>query len=226
MVARKTRAPVKRRRMFKRSRVRRPIYSKPSSNNFMTVQRKFYVGSWTPGTASTSDFWRYVTVSLAVLPSVAEFTSLFDSYRIKSFMYEYRPRYDGFDGSNTTDVVPPGITNQSGCMMHVMIDPRSHTVPSGVYNSTTINSFLENGKVKSFNLNKPVKVLVKYPMIQHQGGVGALNQRILAPWIQTDSTSTSHYGFHVFMSDVNMTGSFGQTVDIFVTLNLQFKAQK
>lgn len=156
------------------------------------------------------------------MPNFGELASLFDQYRVYALKYTFRPRYDGFQGQDTTDTTLPGVTNQGKTYIHVVNDPKSTISPSGVYNSTTLNSFFEQGRVKSYNGNRPFSVYFKPSVADDADGVN-IAKYVRAPWLNVGVTGIIHRGFHSFAQDINLTGVFGQSWDIFVTPYMMFK---
>ena len=212
----------KRRRVFSRI-PRAPRYS---AVNVVRAKRTFFLENWTPSTGVTSGFWRYYTPSLSQLPSAAEFQALFDMYKISAIKLVLRPRYDNFDGSNTTDTTLPGVTNQGGTNVHVLIDPDSTTVvPTGTYTSTNLNTFLENGSVRSYTGNRPITIYWK-PKVGDAMALG--ESRVRPKWMGTSATPSTliHHGVHIFLQDTNLTGTFNQSFDVFVTYYMMFKSLK
>lgn len=220
-----------RKRTYKRKRpayrkrkmnISRPRMSRPPVFN---VTRTSYLTNWSPNTTGTSGFWQYLQANLNNISNVSEYTALFDTYRINSIKFTFRPRYDSFAGNDTTDTTLPGVTNQGTTDVHVVIDPKSLVGPSGSYNSTTLNAFLENGKVKTYSGTKPFSVFIKYPCILDDVNASGSVLIRRAPFLRTSSPAILHRGVHVFMQDTNLTGVFGQSFDIFVTMNMTFKGQ-
>lgn len=217
----------RRTRKLRRKMMRKPLMLRKTPRlNVLNVKRTAWIESWTLSTASTVGFWRYYQFTVANIPSSAEFTNLFDTYRIKGVRITFRPRYSGFSGNDTTDTTLPGITNQAGNYVHVINDPYSTVTPSGTYTTTNLNSFLENGNVKTYNGNKPFSVYVSKPTIDTYRGGTATASRVKAPWMQTTAANQPHNGVHVFLQDTNMTGTSGQTFDVFYTIYAQFKNLK
>jgi len=190
------------------------------------VTRKFWLLNWSPATTVTNDFWRYLTIRFADIPNSGEYGVMFDQYRINSVTWTFQPRYDGFAGNDTTDTTLPGVTNQGTTYAHVVIDPSSSQTPAGVYNATQLNTFLENGKVKTYNGTKPFKFTIKYPMISEDinGSTNSAYRR--AKFISVNQNTIAHRGAHVFLQDVNLTGAFGQSFDVFVEVSLTLKGQR
>lgn len=190
------------------------------------VQRTFWLQAWAPSTATTAGFWQYWTTSPSQIPNITEYTALFDKYKVMSIKFTFRPRYDNFAGNDTTDTTLPGTTAQGGTNMHVIIDPTSNVTPSGTYDSANLNRFLENGKVRSYTGNKPISVYIKYPCVAEDTN-GTANARYeRAKWYSTNLPGVQHRGFHAFLQDTNLTGTFNQTFDVFVTYNIVFRGSK
>lgn len=211
---RRKRAGVRRRRGGRSmvARVPRPLRMLPS---VMKLKRKWWSGNWTLSTGSTSGFWRYFQVSLQDMPSNSDVTNLFDQYKIYGVRYELHPRYDNFAGNDTIDTTLPNVTNQAGNMVHVVNDPRSVVIPTGTYTSSTLNTFMEQGKVRTHRGYKPI-IIYHRPTISQTQTTGA--RQITAPWLQTANTNIAHSGAHVFLQDVNLTGTSGQSYDLYITI--------
>lgn len=221
---RKARAPRSRRPAKKaRMTLSRPLRAKAPS---MTIHRKFWAFNWSPATTVTNDFWKYFSQQLTNLSDYAQYTAIFDKYRVNSMKFTLLPRYDSFAGNDTTDTTLPGVTNQAGVCVHVVIDPSTTITPSGSYNSSTLNLFLENGRVKTYSGNKPINFTVKYPMISDDVNGTASAKCIRAPFLNVTQITTPFRGAHVFVQDVNFTGVFGQSFDVFCEMSITFKGMK
>lgn len=212
---RRKRTTLRRRRINRRRimRVSRPLRM-PSM--VMKFKRKFWLYNWTLNTATTIGFWRYLNLTLNDMPASTEITNLFDQFKISGIRYELHPRYDTFGGENTTDTTLPGVTNQAGNKVHVVNDPRSALTPTGTYTTATLNSFMEQGKVRTYSGNRTIVIYHKPTIVQ---SLPTGSRVIKAPWLQTsNSTTVSHFGAHVFLQDINLTGVTGQSYDVFATL--------
>jgi len=198
----------------------------PRLDTKVTVSRTWYSANWTPSTGSTAGFWQYLSTTASAIPNIAEYVALFDSYKVNSLKFILRPRYDSFAGNDTTDTTLPGVTNQAGNNVHVIIDPRSAVTPSGTYTSANLNSFLENGKVRTYQGQKPIVINVKYPCIVDDINNTPNTQFEKCKFLSVLNTGVTHRGAHVFIQDVNLTGVFGQAYDIFVTASITFKGMK
>lgn len=213
------RSPIKRRRYNMSGKTR----SRSMGGRVMSFKRTFCIGNVVPSTAATTSFWNYNQVTFATMPSNTEFVALFDQYKINGFKTTWRPRYDNFAGNDTVDTTLPGTTAQGLTNVHIINDPMSSINPTGTYSYTTLNTFLENGSVKSYTGTKPFSVYVK-PTIENSLATGVT--RIKAPWIDTKNATVPHFGYHSFMNENNMTGVFNQTFDLFVTLYFQCRGSR
>lgn len=213
---------IKRRRYsFPRKRVPTWRYALRSPQVFKFKRTYRATTGWVPGTAAVSDYWKSLAWSLSGLPSASELTSLFDQYRITGIKVTVRPRYDSFAGNDTTDTTLPGVTNQGGNDIHVIIDPNNDLTPAGAYNTTTLNTFLENGNVQTFSGNRPFSVFVRPKVGLDVGGVASAQRS--SQWIQTSQPGILHYGMQMFITDVGMTGNFGNSYDFFYTFYIECK---
>lgn len=218
------------RRMTRRVKARRMTRRVPRGVRLpmVTVNRTWWANNWTPGTTSVSDYWRYFTVQLSQMPNSTEYTSLFDTYRVNSITLTLRPRYDGFTGNDTTDTTLPGVTNQGATRVHVILDPKSPVTPAGLYTSATLNTYLENGKVKTYSGNRAINIPVKYPCFADDvnGSAASIYRSCRSQWISTSATAIQFRGAHVFLQDINLTGTFGQSFDTFLTMNVSFRGMR
>lgn len=206
-----------------RARLYRRVLSKQPMVN---VTRTWWSQNWVPAVTNTTDFWKYLSISISSIPNVSEYTNLFDAYKVNSLTFTLRPRYDNFAGNDTTDTTLPGVTNQGGNQVHVIIDPKSPVTPSGAYSSANLNSFLENGKVKTYMGHNPIKIHVKYPCLADDVNASTNSIFRRCPYISTAVPGAVIRGAHVFIQDVNFTGVFGQSYDLFVTANVTFKGMR
>lgn len=192
----------------------------------VTVTRTWWSQNWVPASTTTGDFWKYLSITLSTIPNVTEYTNLFDSYRVNYLKFILRPRYDSFAGNDTTDTTLPGVTNQGGNQVHVIIDPKSPVTPSGTFTSANLNAFLENGKVRTYQGHKPITIAIKYPCMADDvnGATNSIFKR--CQYISSAQTGVQIRGAHVFIQDVNFTGVFGQSYDLFVTANVTFKGMR
>lgn len=190
----------------------------------LLFKRTFNLQFWQPSTVNTSDFWRFYGVRPSDMPSWPELTALFDEYRINAIKFTFRPRFDNFSGNDTTDVTLPGVINQALTNLHIITDPYSTTVPSGLYTRANLNTFLEQGSVKSYTGSRPINVYYK-PTTYITADGSATGKLVRSPWLLTTNPA-QHYGFHAFAQDPNLTGVFGNGWDVFVTFYIQCRRLK
>lgn len=207
-----------RRKMMRR--VKRSLNLRAPRPSIMSVKRTCWYGTWTPNTVNASGFWRYVSCYASNIYNFAEYAALFDQYRINGIKLTLRPKYDSFAGNDTTDTTLPGVTNQGGCLVHVINDPESNLTPSGLYVSSTLQSFFEQGNVRTYSGNRAIDIYFK-PRIDNSIASGT--QRIRCPWLQTKDNSVLLNGVHVFLQDPQFTGTFGQSFDLYLTFYAQFR---
>lgn len=217
-IGRRRRGGMRKRMRFVR---RIPRGLKPA---IMAYKRKFYLESWQPNTTSISGYWRQYNQGLNNLPNNTEITALFDQYKVNAIKLQFIPRFDNFAGNNTTDTTLPGVTNQSGTYAHVCYDTRSTITPAGIYNSSTLNTFMEQGRVKTYNGNRPFTVYYRPVIVTQYGGVNT-QMYVRSTWLPTNNPITL-YGPHVFMQDYNFNGTFGNSYDIYVTFYMMCRNMK
>lgn len=220
---RRKRVTVRRRRATRAVTTRVPRSLRMPAH-VMKFKRKFWWFNWSLSTASTAGFWRYLSIALSDMPNNTEITNLFDQFKITGVRYELHPRYDGFSGNDTMDVTLPNVTNQAGNVVHVINDPKSTLTPTGTYTTGNLNSFMEQGKVRTHRGNRPIIIYHKPNIVQT---TTSGTRQIPAPWSQTSSSTTLvHSGAHVFLQDANMTGVSGQNYDVFVTLYIMCRGAR
>lgn len=186
----------------------------------MNFKRTFWLKTILPLATNTNLFWTYETTSLAACPNAAEYTQLFDTYKIRGIKYKFVPKYSEFAGNDAT---ANGTTNRGSTFVSVINDPRSYTQPAGIYNSGTYNAFCELGNVKTHNGQYPFSVYFK-PYIDDLMTVGTIRKP--CPWLQTSNTAQTMNGFHLFFHDNNFSAVFNNQYDVFVTLYFQARGMK
>jgi hypothetical protein len=187
----------------------------------MKTNKTTYQGSWTFSTASTSGFWKYYETRGTDMSEFNQFAAIFDEYKITNLKYTFRPRYTGYDVQDTA------VGSFPVCTAHVIKDPGSTKIPSGAYNVTTINEFLENGSVKSYTLNRPFNVSFRPKILGDAlgGSTSALPES--SKWIRTTDDAVTHRGFHMFLQNSNMNPTnVTVLLDVFVTYTVQFRGAR
>lgn len=184
----------------------------------IALKRTVFLFTWTFGTATTNDFWRYFEAPISDLPDLASYQALFDQYKINAVKYTFRPRYDTVTASATG-------TNPTSTM-HVIKDPESTVTPSGTYTGANVNSFLENGNVRSYTTNKPFSVYYRPKIYQSVSSTGTGSALTGPKYLNLNTdTTVRHRGFHVFWQQQAMATST-QLLDVFVTLYITLRGQR
>lgn len=203
-------------RRANRMRVPRAMAVRP---NTLTIKRKTYLTSWTWGTTTTNDFWRYQTLLANNIPNFAEFSSVFDTYRINGLKFTYMPRY------SSTNAEAAGTTGSPQAYAHYIIDPDSTLIPSGVYGSSTLNSLMENTNCKTRQLNRPFSIYYKPRVLQQLLGGSTASFTRPAPFIRATDVNVDFRGHHMYIQQNNFSSSANANIilDIFVTFYVTFK---
>lgn len=201
-----------------------PRYLRPSST--LALKRKFWMSLWQPGTATTGQFWKKLTVNLSQIPNYTEITNMFDLYCIKAVKYTLIANFSAIDGNQTLGF---GGTQLSKPTVHVCYDKYSTVTPSGTYTTGTLNSFMEQGKIRTVrDPFQPIQIYIRRPTIDVWD---AYNQTTLKPshYLRSDTlASANHYGPQVFINDPNLSGNNLAPVswDVYCTVYLTCKGQK
>lgn len=203
---------------------------------FISVKRTCYLGAFTPNSTTTNGFWQYRTVSLTKgffdasaasmggLSNLTEYTSLFDLYKLGAVKITLRPNQQNMQSDQ---VLYSSSTTQNIPYVSICIDPTDNVSPTGVYNATTYNAFMEQGnRVRTKRADRTFSVYLK-PKVIEQYGNGA--DRYVSPrWTRLDNTAGQdmpHRGYHMFFHNQAFSAGF-MTYDVFVTYYLRFKGAR
>lgn len=218
---RRTRRPLKRRRTVRRS-YRKRGWSSRKGTSGTRVCRTIYNGQWVFSTATTDGFFRFNEFTASThINNFAELANVYDEYKINRIKVTFRPRYE--QGAELPTAA--GAIAQPDAYAHYMVDQEyPSTAPSGTYTSATLNSFLENGKVKTRKLSKPFSVYFK-PKIANSLTVGTSYQ--WPTWLPVANSTINHRGFLMFLQQNNFSNTNTNiALDIFVTVYAQFRGAK
>lgn len=204
------------RRRYKKKSMR--MYKQPAKN-MLSVKRRFYLTQWTWTTTTTADFWKYLTFSAGLIPNFAEYTNVFDEYRINALKYTFMPRYTDVEAAGA------GATGSPQAYAHVLIDPTSTLIPAGVYGSGTLNNLMENTNVRTRQCHRPFSVYFKPKILQQAFGGGTAGVVRKSAYIRSSDTAVDHRGFHIYVQQNNFSASANANIifDIFVTVYLTLK---
>lgn len=213
--------PLKRRRVMRRRSAgymstRRPGIPRTPK---MTFKRTMFIYNWTMATTTTNDFWRYFEPNLSDLPDLSQYQDIFDEYKINAFKYTFRPRYDTTTSGNSSSI-PQAYA-------HIIKDPGSTVSPSGLYGSATLNSFLANGNVKSYTLNRPFSVYMK-PRVYQEMSASTTGLQLAKPrFFRIGDTLIRHRGFHIMLQQNNFgTVNTQVQLDVYLTLYLTMRGAR
>lgn len=204
---------------------------------YLRVRRTCYLGQFTPNTVSTNGFWQYRTVSLTKgfidqsgasmggLSNLSEYVAMFDLYKLKACKVTLRPNYVNM---TTEQIRYAGASVAAIPYVTTMIDPSDNVTPSGAYSAGTLNTFLEQGRVRTRRADRSIIVYFK-PKIIEQYGAGA-DRYVWPQWTRLDNAAGQdmpHRGYHMFFHNQNMDPfSVPINYDVHVTYYLQFKGAK
>lgn len=200
------------------------------------MKRRCFVGTFTPGTAATANFYNYVTASLnsagtiATIPltglsNLTEYQALFDQFRINAIKWEFLPRIVDLNQNQTN--ASAGTTFQDRPYISYCVDKRGTTIPGGTYSSGTYNAFTEVGPVKMRRGDKPLSIYIKNPLIVEQFGGGAT--RYVTPKfadIDSSGIAMAHRGLYVFFHNQVFTSAAFVQYDVYCTYYVTFKGMK
>ena len=185
----------------------------------LTLKRTTFSSTWSFGTATTNDFWRYYTFTAGDVGGFQDFADIFDEYKITGVKVTFRPAYD-----NVHNVAGVGALAQPQAYAHVVKDNASTVVPASTYTQGNMNTFLENQGVKTYTLNKPFSIYTPLKVSDALLGGGTSTRFISAPWIRTNETGVSHRGFHIFLQQNSFsTGNTNIKLDTFYTFYIKFR---
>lgn len=205
---------------FRNSRSRRFKTAKRQSR--VMVKRAYYAGSWAVGVNATNDFWRYYTFTAANVNNFSEFQNVFDEYKINGIKVTFRPRYDNVDAQSTIAATTAYLPTS-----HICIDPQSTLIPSGLYNQSNLNAFLEQGNVKQRRCNRPFSVYFKPRVDMGVNGGGTAVKSIKPGYLKTNDTGVVHKGFHIFVQSHSFaTATVMPVFDIYYTFYMTFRNLK
>ena len=220
MYKRKRTSPSTRRRVRRRTAYRRKsmLTRNPNVSTFR-LKCKSFLTNWTFSSASTIGFWRYLSLNPAILTSFAEHAAIFDEYKLYGYQYEFRPSYDGVD----YNAAVASLGN-----MHLAVDPGSTVSPSGVYGTTTLNTFFEQSQnVKTYKCDQVVKAFVRPKVAMQVSGGGTTGRLQASPWLKTSDSFVDHRGLHVFLQQfTGISTPATMSYDIFVTFYVMFRGNR
>ena len=175
MPYRKPRIALKRKRPV-RKMMRRPKIVKNPNSNIHHFKRGCELVTYTGSSAPILVGWSF---GLASCINFAEFTALFDMYRINAIQLHFHLRYDPGAGTFNNQASYPRL--------YTIKDYDDVTVP------LTINEMREYSKCKLsiLNPNKPHRLMLK-PAVRVDIGVNKTPK--WKQWLDYDLNNTAHFG--------------------------------
>lgn len=162
--------------------VRSSFYQAPLAAMTMDANGQYFGVMFARGLSNL-----YTDNAVLNMPNIAEFTSLFDQYKILRYSLDIVPRYTSWD-LNTANPALPTI--------YWVYDQDDSTVP------TAASQIMEHPKVRYRRLDKPVRITVLRPCIADEIYNTAVTTGYAprkAPWIDLASPSIPHYGIKYFI---------------------------
>lgn len=142
------------------------------------------------------------------MPSVSEFTNLFDEYRINYFVVEFIPRFDNADLANSNAVALPYI--------YWYFDMDDASVPG------SSDEVMQYAHVRRARFNHPISIICKFPCIAQQvyNGVTPAYEQKRAPFLNMSQHDVPHYGIKGLIRGIP---NQAMTFDVRVTWQFQCK---
>lgn len=185
----------------------------------INVKRTTFGGTWQFNSAATNDFWRYLDYDMTAFNNFAEFASVFDEYKVNAMKLTFRPAYDSVINPTTA-----GVIAQPQAYAHYVVDPGATTIPSGTYTTANVNTFLEQGGVRTRTLNKPFSIYFKPKVLGQVLGSGTAATIEPVRWMRTSDTGPRYRGVHMFLQQNAMsTGNANVRLDVFITWYVTFR---
>jgi len=198
------------------SRIVRPVSAAA------TIVKKSSYGNWLFNTTSTAGFWRYLEFKAIDVPEWPQYEAVFDEYRVTKLNYEFRPKYNSYDAYNES---AGGFHIHGVPCMHLIVDPASGTIPSGIYGPIAENNMLENGNVRTYEALKPFSISFRPKIALGALGGGTASKFENSSWIRTNEDGVIHTGLHAFIKNHNYT-NHAHSFDIYVTASIEFRGAK
>lgn len=196
-------------------RIARPI---SNASRGVYFKRTFFSNAWAFDTASTNGFWRRFTPTFSMIPNHLEYASLFDEYKILGVKVTFHPRWTTVN--TPVNLATGGTIGNNLFKLTTTTAKRDYgLIPTGTYNSTTYNQFLEElgTTARTRSMTRPVSIYFKPQIHDDQGG--GVNMKPF-PWIQMNILDVVCHGAQAFLHDYNFTAlnNSGFGLDVQYTL--------
>lgn len=207
----------------KRARVSKTSTPKFGKDLTVTCKRKWWSTSWPFSSAATTGFYRAFSPQFGDIPNIAEYTALFDEYKVTNVTVTLLPRHLAV--TNPASGVGTFVVQNDQFYVTYGTD-RKLEVPSGVYSASNLNAFLEIvPDAKTVPLDKPVKISYK-PYIVNQTTAGT--QIMPCPWMSTASTAQPMQCAYAFMHDTAFAAinNLNFACDIMFEMTFKLRGQR
>lgn len=185
---------------------------------YAKFHRLAWIDNWAFSTISANGFWRNYQPQLATLAGVAEYTQLFDTYKISKVKITFLPNYLGVDAQRSGGGTPD-VWNQQ-FYMAVGVQKGVIETATGTYGNGSFNTFTQNyNDIKIVPFNKPVSVTYKPQILDTVSNGTSL---IPCPWISTNSTDVAQLGVGAFLFDNNFNATNLSTLSANVHVEFWF----
>lgn len=211
--------PVKRLRRTGRKRMR------STRNVKLSITRIRATGQTTISTVSTAGFWQYYEPTINNgFNNFADFTNLFEQYRVNSIAVTFRPRFAaGTVVDQVSGTSAGSATTPYACIIK---DPASTIVPSGTYSIGTLNTLLEQGG-KIIRADRVFTVKWKPKIVFETGTTPSSTYYKAPPFIDVNDAGVPMRGFHIMLYTQNFTTpTASMSWDVYVKMNVSFRNMK
>lgn len=139
---------------------------------------------------------------IADLPNVAEFTALFDQYKIWGITVKITPV-----ATMSAAAVAAGTSPSTGIILHTCLDYDDAT--NFAATNTGVDAMREYESYRSYqpyrNGGKPITLFFKPRIASNVYGSGAFGSfaNMKAPWLDAASTGVEHYGLKLMMETID-----------------------
>jgi len=223
MVYRRKRTAKRSSRRVKRKMMRTVPRSLTNVNRGVYFKRTFWGGTWDWNNVTTSGFFRRIYASLSLLPNYSEYAALFDEFKMHGVKVTFHPRY-GIPVQQQ-QINSTAYTNQ----VYITYAPDTHgdpsNVASGLYNSSTYNSFLEmvGSRAKTKPIRGPISVYFKPTFAMTDN-----NQTVMKNpgWLNFNSNgSETMYSAWAFIHDYNFANADAAATSFDIQYTYYFSAR-
>lgn len=202
----------------------RSSMSKSFGVPYAKFHRLGYIDNWSFGTISSNGFWRNYQPQLGTLLNFAEYSALFDVYKVSKVKITFLPNFSGVQGNRQGG----GTLDQLNQQFYIAYGVQKGVIEAatGTYGNASFNTFCQNYnniKIKAFD--KPVSITFK-PQINDTLGNGTA--LIPCPWVSTNSLDVAMLGCGAYLFDNNFVAlnSAGLTCNVHVDFWFECKGSR